>query len=251
MSNRIKLTFVFSVVFFMSACNGSTSDAKKVEVKKVVATSSENQQGAAATKTASQTDASKLADDASQFIAGKHYVEIVPPMNTDVPEGKVEVVELMWLSCPHCYDLEPTMLEYKKNHPEYVDFKQVPAMLNPSWSADGNTYYIAEILDPRGEKKLIEKLFQGIHVQKRRYSVEAAKRFFLQQGFSEEEYNNAKNSLAFKVKIKRAQEISVASQAKSVPTLIINGKYRTSPYMAGGEQKVMEVVDMLTRKEKK
>lgn len=257
MSNRIKLMFVFSVVFFMAACNGSTSDAKKVEVKKVVATSSEKQQDAAPTETDSQTNdsqtgANKLADDTPEFIAGKHFVEIVPPMNTDVPAGKVEVVELMWLGCPHCYELEPTMQEYKKNKPDYVEFKQVPAMLNPNWAADGNTYLIAEILDPKGEKELTTKIFEAIHEQNRRLSnPESAKRFFMQQGVSEEVYNNAKNSLEFKVKIKRAQEISASSQARSVPAVIINGKYRTSPYLAGSEENLIKIVDMLTRKEKK
>lgn len=250
MNNLIKLTFVFPLIFFISGCNASSSDAKKVEVKKVaapaVATASNK------VKESIDSSANKLAVDKPEFIEGKHYVEIDPPMNTDAPEGKVEVVELMWLGCPHCYTLEPTMLEYKKNHPDFVEFKQVPAMLNPSWAADGNSYYIAEIIDPTGEKHLITKIFQAIHEQKRRLSnPDAAKRFFLQQGVTEEEYNNAKNSLAFKVKIKRAQEISASSQSQSVPAVIVNGKYRTSPYMAGSEEKLMKIIDMLTRKEKK
>ena len=248
MNNLIKCTLVFPLVFFISGCNASFSDAKKVEVKKVIAPAAVSN----TTKVEADPSANKLAGNDSDFVEGKHYVEIDPSMNTDVPDGKVEVVELMWLGCPHCYTLEPIMMEYKKNHPDFVEFKQVPAMLNPSWATDGNTYYIAEILDPKGEKHLITKIFQSIHEQKRRLSKPgAAKRFFLQQGVTEEEYENAKNSLAFKVKIRRAQEISASSQAQSVPAVIINGKYRTSPYMAGDEEKLMKIIDMLTRKEKK
>jgi len=80
----------------------------------------------------------------------------------------------MWLGCPHCYEMEPLMMKYKKNHPDYVEFKQVPATLNPRWAADAKTYYIAEILDPKGEKNLIMQIFQGMHEQKRRLNKRAA-----------------------------------------------------------------------------
>ena len=55
--------------------------------------------------------------------------------------------------------------------------------------------------------------------------------------------------MAFQAKLVRAQEFGAGSQADSVPTMIINGKYRTSPYMAGSNQKLMQLVDMLAEKE--
>ena len=229
-------------LLFITACGSASSDAKKVEIKKVAAPAVE-------ITAASQPQAKKVA---SEFEEGKHYVEIFPEMQTDAEPGKVEVVELMWLGCPHCYSLEPMMLEYKKNHPKYVEFKQVPAMLNPSWAADANTFYIAELLDPKGEKDLVTRIFQAIHDQKRRLrNPDAVNRFFVQQGFTEDQVNNVKNSMAFQAKLKRAQEISATSQAQSVPTVIVNGKYRTSPYMAGGNDKVMEVLRFLAKKENK
>ena len=259
MNNRLNLVSVilFSV-FSITACNASSSDAKKVDVKKVSAETVENVEAAAPSipgiknNKADADNANKLADDTPEFVKGKHYVEINPTMTTDSPAGKVEVVEIMWLGCPHCYTIEPIMQEYKKNRPDFVDFKQVPAMLNSGWARDGKTYVIAEILDPKGEKHLIAQIFQAIHEQRRRLSKpESAKRFFLQKGFTEEQYNNAKDSLAFKARIRRAQEISAGSQTQSVPAVIINGKYRTSPYMAGSEEKLMQIIDMLTRLEKK
>ncbi len=95
-------------------------------------------------------------------------------------------------------------------------------------------------------------IFQAIHDQKRRLrNPDAVNRFFVQQGFTEEQVNAVKNSMAFQAKLKRAQEISGASQAQSVPTVIVNGKYRTSPYMAGGNDKVMEVLRFLAKQENK
>jgi len=204
----------------------------------------------AATATAAASQAQAIVK-APQFVEGEHYFEIFPTMQTDAVGGKVEVVELMWLGCPHCFDLEPTMKEYKKTLPDYVDFKQVPAMLNPRWKADGKMFYVAELLDPKGEKKLIDKVFHAIHVQKRRNMSEPdnLKNFMLQQGVTAEEYANVVDSMAMTAKLNRAQQISADSQAQSVPSIIINGKYRTSPYAAGGNAQLLQIVDMLTKRE--
>ena len=187
----------------------------------------------------------------SEFKEGQHYFEIFPAMQTDAVGGKVEVVELLWLGCPHCFALEPTIKEYKKTLPDYIDFKQVPAMLNPRWSADARTFYIAEILDPKGTKKLVDKVFNAIHVQKRARMAapDVVKRFMLEQGITEDEFENAANSMVLSAKLNRAKQVSADSQAQSVPTLIINGRYRTSPYAAGDEKKMVEIVNMLTKKE--
>ncbi len=250
MHKFLKTIVLFSLILLISACNASSSDAKKVEAKKVSPAETHTEK-TAQVKQASAVN--KLAEgEAASFVEGKHYVKINPEMNTDTAPGKVEVVELMWLGCPHCYELEPIIKQYEKNHPDYVDFKQVPAMLNPRWAADAETFYIADVLDPSGEKDLINKIFQGIHEQRRRLTKpEVAKRFFLDQGYTEEQYNNAKNSLAIKTKLNRAREISMGSKADSVPSVIVNGKYRTSASMAGGEEKLMQVIDMLTTREHK
>ncbi len=256
MNNIFKTSSIsLAALLFLAACGSSSSDAKKIEVKKVepvikkaIATTTDASE-AVTTKVAAKVE---QVTEKSEFVEGVHYFEIFPEMQTDATAGKVEVIELMWLGCPHCYSLEPTMLEYKKNHPHYVEFTQVPAMLNPSWAADARTFYLAEMLDPKGEKGLIMKIFQAIHEQKRRLNTASAvNRFFVQLGYSEAQIQEAKTSMLYRTKLKRAQEISAASQAQSVPTLIINGKYRTSPYVAGGEENLMKIVDMLTRREKK
>lgn len=186
-----------------------------------------------------------------EFKEGQHYFEIFPAMQTDAVGGKVEVVELLWLGCPHCFSLEPTIKEYKKNLPDYIDFKQIPAMLNPRWVADARTFFIAEILDPKGKMKLVDKVFHAIHVQKRARMAapDVVKRFMLQQGITEDQFENAANSMVLQAKLNRARQVSADSQAQSVPTLIVNGKYRTSPYAAGSEKKVIEVINMLTKRE--
>ncbi|MCK5809847.1 MAG: thiol:disulfide interchange protein DsbA/DsbL [Cocleimonas sp.] len=224
------------------ATKGATQSAENKEEKIILADASR----------ANQTNATPAKQSAPKFIEGTHYFEIFPQINTDAPAGKVEVVELMWLGCPHCYHLEADVEKYEKNKADYIDFKKVPAMLNPSWSKDAETFYIAQLLDPQGKKGLIKKIFHAIHEQGRRLKNEGAvKRYFAQLGIPEGQYNATKNSMAYKAKLNRARQIGAASQISSVPSFIINGKYRTSPYTAGSEEKLFQLIDMLTKKEKK
>jgi len=251
MNQNIKLIQIsLFLTVFVTACNSTaSSDAKKIEVKQVAATTSvATNETAVNLSDVKKDDSMKLSS--SEFVEGKHYVKVLPEIQTDVAAGKVEVAELFWLGCPHCYSLEPEIIKYKENHPKYVEFKQVPAMLNPSWAADANTFFIADILDPQGSKDLVTKIFQSIHEQKRRLrSPKAVTRFFIEQGYTEEQVEAVKNSMAFQAKLVRAQEFGRGSQADSVPTMIINGKYRTSPSMAGSNQQLMKLVDMLAEKE--
>lgn len=45
---------------------------------------------------------------AAEPVAGKEYLELSNPVPVSVP-GKIEVVELFWYGCPHCYHFEPTI----------------------------------------------------------------------------------------------------------------------------------------------
>lgn len=255
MNQNIKLiaTSIFLSVF-ISACNSSaSSDAKKIEVKQVATTTQTTvaapQIEEVKKSTEVQTDdVSKLA--AAGFIEGQHYEAILPAMQTNVAPGKIEVAELFWFGCPHCFAMEPEIVKYKANHADFVEFKQIPAMLNPAWASDANTFFIANILDPKEKKDLVTKIFDAIHKEKRRLrSPKAVTRFFVEQGYTEEQIDTVKKSMAFQTQLVRAQEFGRGSQANSVPTMIVNGKYRTSPHMAGGQQRTMELVKLLAERE--
>ena len=46
--------------------------------------------------------------NAADFEAGKNYTELNQAVPVAQP-GKIEVVELFWYGCPHCYAFEPTI----------------------------------------------------------------------------------------------------------------------------------------------
>ena len=215
-------------------------------------TDAEQQDGTVADMPTGAADASDQTAAALQFFEGQHYRTLNFELPTEAPAGKIEVTELFWYGCPHCFHLEPTMKEYQKEKGDNVYFRRVPATLGQNWSVLAKAYYIGRLLDPDGAKNLHDKIFDTIHKQHRRLSdEEAVKNFFISQGFSEEEVNNAANSMEVQAKLKMATDYSTTSQASGVPTLIVNGKYMTSPTMAQGAANLKLVLKFLVDKSAK
>ena len=45
----------------------------------------------------------------ADFKEGEHYKALKPAQPTSVGPGKVEVVEVFWYACGHCFLIEPTL----------------------------------------------------------------------------------------------------------------------------------------------
>jgi len=91
---------------------------------------------------------------------GVNYAPVVPAQPTSVASGKVEVMEVFWLACPHCYALEPRLRSWLKTKPAYVEFTRVPVIWQDIHRAHARLYYTLEAL---GRDDLISKAFDTIH----------------------------------------------------------------------------------------
>ena len=184
----------------------------------------------------------------SNFLEGKHYHRISPAVPTNVEEGKVEVTEIFWYGCPHCFEFEPFINTWKETIPAEASFNRMPAVLNRGWVAHARAYYALETM---GELERIHPIFfEAIHTQGRRLrDVESMARFLSQHDVDAEKFKGAYDSMYVETKIKRSEQIVRQYGANSVPQVIINGKYRTSARDAGGFENVIHIIDMLIAKE--
>ncbi|MCI0401414.1 MAG: thiol:disulfide interchange protein DsbA/DsbL [Gammaproteobacteria bacterium] len=176
------------------------------------------------------------------------YSRIVPPQPTDA-EGKVEVIEVFWYGCTHCYDFEPYLDQWLASKPPDVEFKRMPALFRNSWVAHARAYYTALQLGVLDE--IHDPLFNAIHQDKQRLDDEASLRaFFVSHGVSEEDFNKAYNSFTVDSNLKQALIMSQRYGIEGVPSMVVNGKYLTSATFTGSYQKLIEVVDELIEQEK-
>jgi thiol:disulfide interchange protein DsbA len=180
--------------------------------------------------------------------AGFEYQQVQQVIPTDNP-GKVEVTELFWYGCPHCYALEPQLAAWVKKLPKDVEFKRVPAIARPDWAPAAKAYYAMETLGV--QEKLHSAFFDAIHKQRVvRPNDEVAMADWItkQAGLDKKKVDDAFKSFSVNTKMMRASQIFQASGATGVPTLLIDGKVWTSSTVAGGNDEMLKVADFLIGK---
>ncbi len=174
---------------------------------------------------------------------GTEFDTVVQPISTDNP-AKIEVMEIFWYGCPHCYHMEEPLNAWVKILPKDVYFKRVPGLPNPSWAPMAKAFYAMETLGV-GEK-LHTKLFDAIHKTKTLNPTDenaAIDWIALQSGLDKLKVEQAFKSFTINTDLNRAAQIFRASGATGVPTLVIDGKYFTSATQAGGNEQALKVAD--------
>jgi len=185
---------------------------------------------------------------AQDYQEGKEYLALASPQPTSAGD-RIEVVELFWYGCPHCYRLEPLLAEWLTSKPDDVVFTRMPAVLGPSWELYGKAYYTAEFLGVLD--KIHQALFSALHTDRKKISDEAALQdLFVAQGVSAEDFRNTFNSFAVSVKLNNAKQMTKRYAITGVPTVIINGKYSTSASQAGSNENIIKVMDFLIAQER-
>lgn len=174
---------------------------------------------------------------------GIDYTELAKPQPTESGD-KVEVLEVFMYSCPHCFHLEPTFDKWLATKPDNVEFRRMPAVFGPKVVPHARAFYAAEMMGV--EEKLHMPLFRALHEQKKQiYEEDALVAFAEEQGIDGIEFRKAFNSFFVNMKVRRAQEMGKRYGVDGVPSVIVNGKYRTSPSQTGSRDKMVEVIDHL------
>jgi protein dithiol oxidoreductase (disulfide-forming) len=181
-------------------------------------------------------------------VAGKQYKLLKPPQPTNVEPGKIEVVEVFWYACGHCYVIEPAVESWnKKGRADNVQLIQMPATWNDLLKIHARAFYTVETL---GKPELHNEIFREINVRGNRLdTTEKLEDFFASKGVSNEEFMKTYNSFPVETSVRRAEELNRRYQITSTPTFIVNGKYKTDVGMAGSEEKLFETINALAAME--
>jgi thiol:disulfide interchange protein DsbA len=191
---------------------------------------------------------------AGAWVAGTNYKPLVPAQPTDAPAGKVEVVEVFWYACPHCYALDPYLESWKKNKPAYVEFKRVPVMWSAIHRSHAKLFYTLQALGKEEllHTKVMDTIAQRTNMLGSNDDAEGLKlqvAFAKANGISEADFMKAYNSFSVQANLQKAEELGRRYQVEGVPLVIINGKYTTDVGMAGDQGKLIKIIDDLTASE--
>lgn len=186
---------------------------------------------------------------AQQWVEGQHYRALSNPQ-TPEQVGQIEVAEFFWYGCPSCYALEPQIQRWLETKPADVVFTRYAASLAQQWRLHARAYYTAESLGV--VDKVHGALFDAIH-QERRMLGDARSIgdvFAAAAGVERDAFQQAFDSFGVETRLRRGDQLTRRFQINGVPTLIVNGKWVTSPSMAQGYDRAIAVVNHLIERER-
>lgn len=182
------------------------------------------------------------------YESGVHYEELLVPVPTSNP-AKVEVIEMFSYLCIHCFNFDAAVHEWSKRQGDGVSFRRVPAIFNKAWALFAQAFYTAEALGV--SDKTHDALFEAVHTYKQdlRTPESIAALFKRVAGVEQDAFMKAFNSFSVRSKVQQADSRARQVRLQSVPTLIVNGKYKTDSSKAGTNVGMLQVVDFLIKKE--
>ncbi|QWD79695.1 thiol:disulfide interchange protein DsbA/DsbL [Polynucleobacter sp. MWH-Spelu-300-X4] len=165
-------------------------------------------------------------------------------------KGKIEVIEFFWYGCPHCHDFEPEFSAWVKRQGADVVVRKIPVAFRDDLLPHSQLFYALEAL---GRSDLHPKVMDAIHVGKKKMlsDVEIAD-WLATQGVDRQKFLSAFKSFTVISKARGTSQIAQNYRIDGVPTVAIQGKYITSPSIAGGSKtRAIDVMDYLVNKARK
>jgi thiol:disulfide interchange protein DsbA len=192
-----------------------------------------------------------------KWVAGTNYKVIAPAQPTDVSPGKVEVLEMFWYGCPHCYALDPLLQSWRKNKAAYIDFVRVPVMWGEVHRAHAHLFYTLEALGKLEE--LHTQVFDAIHSGSNALFVAGDEagtlrlqvKFAQANGITEADFLKAYHSFAVETNLEKADDLGRRYKIEAVPTFVIDGKYLSDVAQAGGQDNLIQLINDLAASEKR
>ena len=177
-------------------------------------------------------------------VAGQDYKKLSNPSPVSTPAGTVDVVEFFSFACPHCNEFEPTLEAWLKRKPPGIHFHRVPVHFLQNYVNFQPMYFALEAMDLVDTMQ--QKVFDAVHVQHQRLDKpEDIANFMAKNGVDAKRFMSVFNSFGVRAKVQQGNQLMDSYGVEGVPTLIVQGRYETSPGTAKGEEKALAVVEYL------
>jgi thiol:disulfide interchange protein DsbA len=184
-----------------------------------------------------------------QYKEGDYYSTLTAAQGGSSAAGKIEVAEVFWYGCGHCYNLEPVIADWEKRLPADVNLVRIPVMWNPTNEIHARVFYTAEALNKRAQ--ISPAMFKAIHIDNKPMTEEPAiQKMFEEYGVSAETFNKTFRSFAVESQLRRARDLTTKYRVKGVPLLVVNGKYLTDGPQIKSHDDLLAVAEELVQRER-
>lgn len=184
----------------------------------------------------------------ADYIAGKHYIVLDEPVRTSDP-SKIEVTEVFWYGCGHCYAFEPLLEKWAKTLPADVVLVRSPAIWHPTMQLHARAYYTAKALNVLDSMHQV--LFDAMNVDHNKLATEDdIKKIFVAHGVDGDTFSKTFNSFGVGSAVGQADARQRGYKITGTPEMVVDGKYRISAGEAGSHEAMLAVIDQLIATER-
>jgi len=181
---------------------------------------------------------------AAPLTEGEDYTLAPNAVEFGSQDGKVNVTEIFWYGCPHCYSLEDPLNAWVADLPENVEFDRMPATLGANWTKHAVAFYAAEQLGILDD--VHEDFFDAIHQEGQQLTdPDDIAAFFSDYGVSEDDALKALDGFGVKSQVNRANAAMRNLELMGVPALVVDGRFIVSPSTAGSLENMPKIAAQL------
>lgn len=186
-------------------------------------------------------------------VDGRHYVRLGRAL--PATPGRIEVVEFFFYKCPHCYAFDPLLEAWAQRLPADVSLRRVPVGQQAMLKLHQRMYYALEAMGA-----LTPAVHAGIFSALHRQGVEATDEAGVvalvgRLGVDTAKFKQTLASFGVQTKMAQGNKLAEAAGVDTVPALVVGGRWRTGPSMAGASgqseaalgQQALAVTDFLIK----
>jgi thiol:disulfide interchange protein DsbA len=157
---------------------------------------------------------------------------------------KIEVVEFFWYGCPHCYNIEPMVEQWKKTLPPEAVFRPFPAVFNARWAHDAAIFYTFDALGVLD--KVHRPFFDAIHRDHLRSDdPQALAEWVKSHGMDPKKFEDTMKSFSVQAKVRRAAQLTAAYKIDGTPAFAVAGRYTVSAEQGGSREGMLDTTSYL------
>jgi thiol:disulfide interchange protein DsbA len=163
---------------------------------------------------------------------GVEFVTLPQKQDVKAAAGKVEVVEFFMYHCPYCHQLEPELAAWVKKQGNAITFRRMHIPYTGPADPEAHLFLTLDAMG-KGEA-MFAKVEHAVHVEHiRLVQDDAIIDWVGKNGVDKNEFLGMWNSFGVATAMKRLPRTIGDYHVESAPTLVVNGRYLTSPTHAG------------------
>jgi protein dithiol oxidoreductase (disulfide-forming) len=175
----------------------------------------------------------------SGFQEGVNYTRVRAQRGADPVRPEREVIEFFSYSCSHCRDLRPSLDAWRRDgKPPDVRLTVVPVTWDDAAKLQARMHYTAEVLG-------IEDVIHLAAFREVPDTEERIAAFFSAHGVDRRKFATTFRSAEVESRVQEAARLVERYDVRLIPMIVIDGRYSTDVIKAGGQERLLRLMDEL------